>query len=172
MDNFKTPVSKFTKALYGGLTALLIGSGIISYSQEGQLSALAILVLAGVIPLFILLMPYRIRYRLTEDALVCEWLFGKVKIPYNTIEEVRSFHLPLKSIRRFGISLIGGRFSSKGTGKFYAMFGGKRDGLMIISNSEELYGGQIYITPEDEEEFIQDLKYRTNAAFSLDNVIK
>ena len=170
MKTFAPPVTKFTKGLYGGLTVLLIGLGVISYLQESGMITSLILVLVGLIPLLLLSIPYRIKYKLTENHLVCKWLFGEKKIPYNTIEEVKSFHLPLKSIRRFGISLIGGRFSNRETGKFYAMFGGKRDGLMIISNSEELYGGKFFLTPDDEDDFIKELKDKTNAAFSLDRL--
>ncbi len=171
MRNFKPPVTISAKALYGGLSILLIALGIISYTQNAQLFVSVILLFFGIFTLFLLLIPYKIRYHLTEDALICKWLFGKKKIPYKSIEEVKEFHMEITSIRRLGISFIGGRFSSGDAGKFYAMFGGKRDGLMIISNSEELYGGKFYLTPEHEDDFIRELKARTNAAFSLDILV-
>lgn len=171
MENFKPPVTTSAKALYGGLSILLIALGIISYTQNAQLFVSVILLFFGIFTSFLLFIPYKISYQLTEDELVCKWLFGKIRIPYDTIEEVKQYHMKITSIRRLGISFIGGRFSSGDAGKFYAMFGGKRDGLMIISNSEELYGGKFYLTPEDEDEFIRELKARTNAAFSLDRIV-
>ncbi len=171
MKTFKPPVTASAKGLYGGLSLLLIALGMISYTQDAQIFVSLLLGAFGVFTLLILMIPYRIRYELTEDALICKWIFGKKKIPYDTIEEVKQFHMEITSIRRLGISFIGGRFSSGDAGKFYAMFGGKRDGLMIISNSEELYGGKFYLTPEHEDDFIRELKARTNAAFSLDILV-
>ncbi|MFW5927990.1 MAG: PH domain-containing protein [Thermoplasmatota archaeon] len=171
MKTYKPPVTRSAKALYGGLCLLLITLGIISYTQDAELFVSIILGLFGILTLFILLIPYRIRYQLTDDSLVCRWIFGEKKIPYDTIEEVKHHDMEITSIRRLGISLIGGRFSSGDVGKFYAMFGGKREGLIILSNSEDLYGGKIYLTPEDEDEFIRELKERTNAVFSLDRIV-
>lgn len=162
MRTYKPSVTNSANALYSGLSLFLIAVGIISYMQEAQLFVSVILGLFGIFTLSILLVPYNIRYQLTEDALVCKWVFGSKKIPYDTIEEVKNLHLEITSIRRLGISFIGGRFYSVNHGKFYAMFGGKRDGLMIISYSEKLYGGKLYITPEDEDGFIRELKARTN----------
>lgn len=171
MKIFKPPVTTITKALYGGLSLFLLASGIISYYQGASVLVSVILVLTALLPVGILLIPYRTQYSLTEDHLVCKWIFGEKKIPYDYIDEVRSFHLPLKSIRRFGISFIGGRYSSKDAGKFFAMFGGKRDGLMIVSKKEGLYGGKIYLTPDEEKKFLEELRERTNAAFSLDKIV-
>ncbi len=172
MKRFYPSVTTTTKALYGGISILLIASGIISFIQSAPLSVSILLVISGLLPAALLIIPYKTRYTLAEDHLLCEWIFGKKKIPYRAIQEVKSYHLSLRSIRRFGVSFVGGRYSSKDAGKFFAMFGGDRNGLMIVSTSEEVYGGKIYLTPQDEENFIKELKTRTNAAFSLNSTAK
>ncbi len=170
MKRFEPAVTASTKGVYGGLAVSLVIVGIISYTLEAPILVSIVLALSGLLPLPLFLIPYKTRYVLKDDHLLCEWIFGKKKIPYNTIEEVKSFHMPLTSIRRFGISFIGGRYSVKGTGKFYAMFGGERDGLLIVSRTEDLYGGKIYVAPQRKDEFVRELKERTNAAFSLDKL--
>ncbi len=163
MKTFRPEVTWSTRGLYGGLGAFLVVLGLISYLMEREFAPSFIIALVGLIPLSLLVVPYRIEYILTEDSLVCKWPFGKKELPYNDIEKIRSYHLPVLSIRRFGISFVGGRYSNSDLGKFYAMFAGERDGLLIVSDPGTIYGGKIYIAPEDKETFLNELRGRTDA---------
>lgn len=158
----------WTKGLYGGLSGFFVALGIVSYLQGAPQLISLVLGLAGFLPLFLLIMAYRTRYILTDDSLVCEWTFGKTTILYDEIDEVTSYSLPKLSIRRFGISRIGGRYSNRDVGKFYAMYGGKGDGLLVVADSEGLYGGKLYLTPKNEAKFVDELKKRANATISIE----
>lgn len=83
--------------------------------------------------------------------------FGTKRIPYDKIEDVKSYTLPSINWRHFGISFIGGRFSNKDLGKFYAVYGGKKKGILIQAPKETIYGGTLYITPKHPSDFVRTL---------------
>lgn len=159
---FSPKVANTTKGLYGFLAVLLIAAGIYPFITGEESYIILVLAGLGLLPLFFLYLAYKVRYEMTEDSLVCKMPFVKKRIQYTEIKEVKSYKLPSLGIRRFGLSLVAGRYSNKELGKFYAMFGGKRKGLLIITDS--VYGGQIYIAPEELDKFLNELKKRTRSA--------
>lgn len=70
-----------------------------------------------------------------------------------------TFKVPFTSLRRFGISISGGRYSHGDTGKFYAIFG-SREGIIIEADESAVYGGKLFISPEKSEKFVKNLGKR------------
>ncbi|MBU4536016.1 MAG: PH domain-containing protein [Euryarchaeota archaeon] len=154
---FKSQISSLFKALYGGLITLFLVIAIFMF-LSGEEFLLTIIFLVLAISITILFYSgYQIRYELVEEELRAKWLFGTKHIEYKKIEDFKSHIIPHTSIRRFGISLLGGHYSHGKIGKFYAIYT-SNEGILIKTDEATIYGGQLFISPMNPENFLKRLE--------------
>lgn len=154
---YKSEISPLFKALNGGLITLFLVIAIFMF-LSGEEVRLTVIFLVIIIGLAILLYSgYQIRYELREESLKAKWLFGTKNIEYKKIKDFKAHKIPHTSIRRFGISMLGGRFSNGEIGKFYAIFT-SNEGILIETDKSVIYGGKLFISPIDPENFLKQLK--------------
>ncbi len=100
---------------------------------------------------------HTLRYEFKEDNLLLIYGPFKDKIFYKDIISWENKDLefnPLSSLRLPGISLFNCLFSNEGKVRMYATSMGSK--VLLIYTNKRKYG----ITPQNEEEFIQELKKR------------
>ena len=154
---YKSEISPLFKALNGGLITLFLVIAIFMFlsGEEVRLTVIFLVIIIGLAILFY--SGYQIRYELTEESLKAKWLFGTKNIEYKKIKDFKAHKIPHTSIRRFGISMLGGRFSNGEIGKFYAIFT-SNEGILIETDKSVIYGGKLFISPIDPENFLKQLK--------------
>ncbi len=157
MKIFKAKVSRLFQALYGGLITLFLVIALYIFLTE-QVILLPIIFLVIALSLAILLYSgYQIRYELTDQKLKARWLFGTKNIELGKINAFKPYKLPYTTIRRLGISLMGGRYSHGEIGKFYAIFT-SREGVIIEADEASIYGGNLFISPKKPKKFLKELE--------------
>ncbi len=154
---FKSEISPLFKALYGGLITLFSVIAIFSFLYGIEIRLTTIFLVLAISIAIIFYSGYQIRYELTEESLRAKWLFGTKKIEYKRIKDSKSHRIPHRSIRRFGISLLGGHYSHGKIGKFYAIFT-SNEGILIKTDESSIYGGQLFISPVNPENFLKKLE--------------
>ncbi|QUH23452.1 hypothetical protein HYG87_06600 [Methanobacterium alkalithermotolerans] len=154
---YKSEISPLFKALNGGLITLFLVIAIFMFlsGEEVRLTVIFLVIIIGLAILFY--SGYQIRYELREESLKAKWLFGTKNIEYKKIKDFKAHKIPHTSIRRFGISMLGGRFSNGEIGKFYAIFT-SNEGILIETDKSVIYGGKLFISPTDPENFLKQLK--------------
>ncbi|GAB6055542.1 hypothetical protein JCM15415_08580 [Methanobacterium movens] len=154
---YKSEISPLFKALNGGLITLFLVIAIFMFlsGEEVRLTVIFLVIIIGLAILFY--SGYQIRYELTEESLKAKWLFGTKNIEYKKIKDFKAHKIPHTSIRRFGISLLGGHYSHGKIGKFYAIFT-SNEGILIETDKSVIYGGKLFISPTDPENFLKQLK--------------
>lgn len=154
---YKSEISPLFKALNGGLITLFLVIAIFMFlsGEEVQLTVIFLVIIIGLA--ILLYSGYQIRYELTEESLKAKWLFGTKNIEYKKIKDFKAHKIPHTSIRRFGISLLGGHYSHGKIGKFYAIFT-SNEGILIETDKSVIYGGKLFISPIDPENFLKQLK--------------
>lgn len=115
------------------MALMMVGLPIVVYFDDegGKLPAAIMLCVVGTIALLILSLPKTTHYTFEEDALICRSSFLKRTITYSSITKI-SEHKGLYAGWKFSLS-------SKG--------------LLVHYNKFD----ELYISPEDQDQFIQDL---------------
>ena len=88
---------------------------------------------------------------LGKDMLLCREVFSTKKIPYESIKGIELYELPT------GIKWYG-RLHDSGIGRFYAAWGGSKDGVMIETEETVVYGVKLFVSPKKREEFMVRLR--------------
>lgn len=87
------------------------------------------------------------------DKLVINGVFGRHRIEFKDISEVRRSAIP-SGVRIFGASLLGGYYYFPGIGTAWVSMGNFSDGVLITTVNKRNY----LITPEDPDKFVAMLK--------------
>lgn len=154
---FKSKVSGLFQALYGGLISLFLLIALYTFLTR-PLILLPIIFLIIALSLVVLLYSgYQIRYELTDQKIKARWLFGTKNIELDKINAFKPYKLPYTTIRRLGISLLGGRYSHGEIGKFYAIFT-SNEGILIEADESSIYGGKLFISPRKPKKFLKELE--------------
>ena len=153
---FKTMFrAKFPKWSYGLLAftgCFVVFILTIAIVERRPLWALIIEFLVGAFGLaWMFLLILRSHCILGEDMLLCRETFSTKKIPYESIKGAELYELPT------GVKWYG-RLHDSSVGRFYAMWGGSKDGVMIEADEKVIYGGKLFISPKGREEFVERLR--------------
>lgn len=157
--DYRSRLSNLHLGIYFGLALVLAIFSIFTF-LKGDTIWTSIILLS--IALFCTCMPiisYNINYELSEKKITAKWIFGTKEIEYDAIKAVKKYNLPISSIRRLGISMMGGRYSNEDKGKFYAIYG-SQTGILIEADESSIYGGKLFISPKNNEDFLKKLRKR------------
>lgn len=102
--------------------------------------------------LFLSLKSHLILY---EDSLLCKGVFKTERIPYCSIKSAELYELS-ESISGFCDHY------SEDIGVFYAIIytGIGKEGVLVQTDAEQIYGGKLFISPRNPEEFVERLKQK------------
>jgi hypothetical protein len=98
--------------------------------------------------------------------LICKWPFRKIIILYSEIIYIRTYKIPKKTFKVFGIPLINVEYHNQDIGKFLAMYAGIQEGFLIELDNEKVFGGQLFITPNNQEVFAESLQKRSGLSIN------
>ena len=102
-----------------------------------------------------MLKPYSVKYTITEDELICRDIEEVIRVPLKNIEKMEFDKLSLMEIQlmynsRFRNSFLVAHAPRKKPrihlGRdFYGILGGTRDGIMIHTSGEIVYGNKLFV---------------------------
>ena len=164
MEN-RPRVSRSIVALYGSLTAVVVGIGVfvsfLAY-RTGQTvaTAVALPVLSAVVVVLVVVLYSLLRtaYVVSDGRLlirVSRIVGGPKVVELSKVRSVRRIRIPF-GVRLFGASFHGGYYYVPGLGRTFMAITNFSDGVLI-----ETEDGRYIITPSNPDEFIKALESST-----------